>query len=223
MDGRIDCTVVTDFPEGAGGLIQVKEAIIVEGKYDKIKLSSLVDGLILETHGFRIFKDKQQMDLIRRLADTRGIIILTDSDAAGFLIRNYLNGSIDNSRLKHAYIPDVFGKEKRKEKGSKEGKLGVEGVDAALILEALRRAGATILGRQDIRNSLESNQVITKTDLFTWHLSGTEDSASRRKALLHHLALPSHLTSNALVKVLGSIFTRAQCEEVIQELFGKKS
>lgn len=210
-------------PEGENGLIKVKEAIIVEGKYDKIKLSSLVDGLILETHGFQIFKDQQQMDLLRRLADTRGLVILTDSDAAGFVIRNYLNGSIDNRRLKHAYIPDVFGKEKRKEKGSKEGKLGVEGVDASLILDALRRAGATILDDPEGSQPASAGQTIRKADLFAWGLSGQEDSAQKRKVLLRHLSLPEHLTANALVKVLGSILTREQCEEVIEGLFAKNS
>ena len=135
-------------------MIRIKEAIIVEGKYDKVKLSSLIDGLILETRGFGIFKDKRQMELIRKLADSRGIIVLTDSDAAGFVIRGHLNSSVDNSKIKHAYIPDVFGKEKRKEKSSKEGKLGVEGVDAALILEALTRAGATILGKEAASETL---------------------------------------------------------------------
>lgn len=203
-------------------MIQVKEAIIVEGKYDKIKLSSLVDGLILETHGFQIFKDKQQMALIRRLADTRGLIILTDSDAAGFVIRNYLNGSIDRRKIKHAYIPDVFGKEKRKEKGSKEGKLGVEGIQAHVILDALRRAGATILDHDNLPQTVPCGEPIRKADLFQWGLSGQEDSAAKRKALLQYLNLPEHLAANALVKVLGSIFTREQCEQVIQELFAKK-
>lgn len=203
-------------------MIKVKEAIIVEGKYDKIKLSSLVDGLILETHGFQIFKDKQQMALIRRLADTRGLIILTDSDAAGFMIRNYLNGSMDHRKIKHAYIPDVFGKEKRKEKASKEGKLGVEGVEADVILEALRCAGATILSHDNVSQAVPCGEPVSKADLFVWGLSGQEDSAGKRKRLLQHLNLPEHLAPNALVKVLGTLFTREQCEQVIQELFAKK-
>ena len=123
--------------------LKIQEAVIVEGKYDKIKLSSLIDGLIIETNGFQIFKDPEQMAMIRRLAETRGILVLTDSDGAGFVIRNYLAGAIPAEQIKHAYVPDIFGKEKRKEKPSREGKLGVEGVPAQTILEALRRAGAT--------------------------------------------------------------------------------
>ncbi|MFR1802681.1 MAG: toprim domain-containing protein, partial [Faecalispora jeddahensis] len=122
-------------------MIKIKEAVIVEGKYDKIKLSSIIDGLIIETRGFRIFKDERQMALIRRMAETRGLLILTDSDSAGFLIRHHLMSAIPEKYIKHAYIPDVLGKERRKVKGSKEGKLGVEGVSKQQILEALDRAG----------------------------------------------------------------------------------
>jgi ribonuclease M5 len=125
-------------------LIHVKEAVIVEGKYDKIKLSSLIDGLILPTNGFRIFKDPEKMALIRSLADTRGLLILTDSDSAGFLIRNYLSGCIAPEKIRHAYIPDILGKEKRKDKPSKEGKLGVEGVPISILKEALLRAGVSV-------------------------------------------------------------------------------
>ncbi|MCI9575258.1 MAG: DUF4093 domain-containing protein [Clostridiales bacterium] len=205
-------------------MIRVKEAIIVEGKYDKVKLSSLIDGLILETRGFGIFKDKRQMELIRKLADTRGIIIFTDSDAAGFVIRGHLNSSIDNSKIKHAYIPDVFGKEKRKEKASKEGKLGVEGVDAALILEALTRAGATVLGNETTSEtvSVPPDSRITKADLFAWGLSGGEGSSERRRLLLDCLKLPEHLAPNSLVKVLNSMFTREDFENLIQKLFSEK-
>ena len=124
-------------------MIKVKEAIIVEGKYDKIKLSSIIDGLIITTNGFGIFNDKERQYLIRELAKKRGIIVLTDSDSAGFVIRNFLKGSVPKEQIKHAYIPDIFGKEKRKDKRSKEGKLGVEGVSKELILEALRKCGAS--------------------------------------------------------------------------------
>ncbi len=142
--------------------LKVKEAVIVEGKYDKIKLSSLIDGVIIETNGFQIFKDPEQMAMIRRLAETRGILVLTDSDGAGFVIRNYLSSSIPAEQIKHAYVPDMFGKEKRKEKPSKEGKLGVEGVPAQVILEALQRAGATC-GQELVACP---KRMITKTDLF---------------------------------------------------------
>ena len=121
-------------------MIQIREAVIVEGKYDKIKLSSIIDGLILETHGFQIFKDQEQMALLRKLAATRGLLVLTDSDGAGFVIRNYLRGCIPKEQIRHAYIPDLFGKEKRKKSPSKEGKLGVEGVPASVIREALEKA-----------------------------------------------------------------------------------
>lgn len=204
-------------------MIKVKEAIIVEGKYDKIKLSSLVDGLILETHGFQIFKDPKKMALLRRLADTRGLVVLTDSDAAGFVIRNYLNGSIDSTKIKHAYIPDVFGKEKRKEKASKEGKLGVEGVDASLILTALRTAGVSMEDDSaEASKTVSCGQPVSKADLYGWGLSGQEDSAQKRKILLQHLNLPEHLTTNALGKVLGSILSREQCQTLIEQLFPKK-
>lgn len=197
-------------------MIKVKEAVIVEGKYDKIKLSSIIDGLIIETGGFRIFKDREQMQLIRRLADTRGILVLTDSDSAGFLIRNYLTGSIPAEKIKHAYIPDIFGKEKRKEKPSGEGKLGVEGVPVQTILEALKRAGVTCesAGEPDGRK-------ITKTDLYLAGLSGGDNSAEKRRLLLQELNLPEHLTVNSLVGVLNSIMGYENFQNLLDKLFKK--
>lgn len=195
-------------------MIRVKEAVIVEGRYDKIKLSSVIDGLIIETGGFRIFKDKEQLAMIRRLAETRGILILTDSDSAGFMIRNYLAGAIDPAKIKHAYIPDVLGKEKRKEKPSKEGKLGVEGVPADTILAALERAGVICEDPQP-----QNLRVITKTDLYELGLSGREDSARRRKAFLNKLGLPEHLAVNPLVKVLNSMMTYEELCQTMKELF----
>ena len=158
-------------------MIQVKEAVIVEGKYDKIKLSSIIDGLIIETHGFQIFKDKEQMALLRKLAAARGLLILTDSDGAGFVIRNYLSGCIPKSQIKHAYIPDLFGKEKRKAKASKEGKLGVEGVPAQVIRQALEKAGVVC---QEGEAPIKKGPPITKADLFTAGLSGGEGSGEKR-------------------------------------------
>lgn len=184
-------------------MIKVKEAVIVEGKYDKIKLSSLIDGLIIETNGFQIFKDKEQMAFIRKLADTRGIIVLTDSDSAGFLIRHYLAGAIEPEKIKHAYIPDILGKEKRKAKPSKEGKLGVEGVPAQIIRDALKRAGAGLDTRQASAGG--SAGKITKADLYLTGLSGTRDSAQKRRALLKMLSLPEHLSANSLTQVLNDI------------------
>lgn len=183
-------------------MIKIKEAVIVEGKYDKIKLSSIIDGLIIETRGFRIFGDKEQMDMIRRLADKRGILVLTDSDSAGFLIRNYLSGAVGPDKIKHAYIPDILGKERRKDRPSKEGKLGVEGVPVQAIVDALRRAGVTCEADQ-----MPMGRRIDKTDLYLAGLSGGENSAQKRKMLLKELALPEHLTVNSMVGVLNSIMS----------------
>lgn len=194
-------------------MIHIKEAIIVEGKYDKIKLSSLIDGLIIETRGFRIFKDRAQMQLIRRLADTRGILILTDSDSAGFIIRNYLSGAIPPEKIKHAYIPDILGKERRKEKPSKEGKLGVEGVPSAAILEALERAGV-VCGTEEA----PAGRVITKTDFYLAGLSGGENSAEKRAALLKKLALPEHLAPNALLAVLNGMMSFEEFQSILNGL-----
>lgn len=199
--------------EGNNVRLKVKEAIIVEGKYDKIKLSSLIDGLIIETNGFQIFKDREQMAMIRQLAETRGILVLTDSDGAGFVIRNYLTGSIPAEQIKHAYVPDIFGKERRKEKPSKEGKLGVEGVPAQTILEALRRAGATC-GEEPAAQK----RMITKADLYETGLSGGENSAEKRKKLLRRLKLPERLAPNALVKVLNSLMEYEEFCALVREL-----
>ncbi len=194
-------------------MIKVKEAVIVEGKYDKIKLSSIIDGLIIETNGFQIFSDKKQMNLIRRLADARGILVLTDSDAAGFVIRNYLTGAISTDKIKHAYIPDILGKESRKEKPSKEGKLGVEGVPADVIIDALKRAGVTC------ESGETGGRKITKTDLYLLGLSGGENSAEKRQVLLKELSLPEHLAANSLVGVLNSIMSYSEFTELVDKIF----
>ncbi|WP_411678458.1 toprim domain-containing protein [Caproicibacter sp.] len=194
-------------------MIHVKEAVIVEGKYDKIKLSSIIDGLILQTNGFRIFKDPQQMALIRSLADSRGILILTDSDSAGFLIRNYLSGCIAPEKIRHVYIPDLLGKEKRKEKPSKEGKLGVEGMPLAVLKEALLRAGVGVGEEQ----AAESRR-ITKADLFAHGLSGGPESAKKRAALLKRLSLPEYLSANALPEVLSGMMSYDEFVRIAAEL-----
>lgn len=194
-------------------MIKVREAVIVEGKYDKIKLSSLIDGLILETNGFHIFKDKEQMALIRSLADTRGILILTDSDSAGFLIRNYLAGSIAPEKIKHAYIPDILGKERRKAKPSKEGKLGVEGVPLKILEDALLRAG---VGYEP--NAAGRRRKITKTDLYLAGLSGGENSAQKRRAFLKKLSLPEYISANSLPEVLSGMVTYEEFEEIVADL-----
>jgi ribonuclease M5 len=195
-------------------LIRVTEAIVVEGKYDKIKLASIVDGLIIETDGFRIFRNKEKMAMLRRLAETRGLIILTDSDSAGFLIRHFLTGSIPADRIKNAYIPDLYGKEKRKNAPSKEGKLGVEGVPAKAIREALRRAG---VGAEETE-SPAAKQKITKTDLYLAGLSGGPQSAEKRRALLKLLCLPEHLSANAMPEILNSLMSRDEFLKTVSKL-----
>ncbi len=195
-------------------MIKVKEAVIVEGKYDKIKLSSIIEGLIIETHGFQIFSDKEQMEMIRRLADKRGVLVLTDSDSAGFMIRHYLSGAISPDKIKHAYIPDILGKEGRKDRPSKEGKLGVEGMPVAAIIDALRRAGVVC---ED--DKIPSGRMIAKTDLYLAGLSGGENSVQKRKTLLKELALPEHLAVNSMVGVLNSIMSYDEFCSLIDKLF----
>ena len=195
-------------------MLKVKEAVIVEGKHDKIKLSSFIEGLIIETNGFRIFKDKEKMSMLRQLADTRGLLILTDSDSAGFLIRNYLNGSIDKRKIKHAYIPEICGKERRKEKPSKEGKLGVEGLSQEILKRAIQNAGATCA---DITEATPQRR-ISKLDLYNDGLSGGPDSAQRRKALLCALQLPQYLSANALVDVLNSLMSYEEYQTQVHKL-----
>lgn len=185
-------------------MLRIKEAIVVEGRYDKNALSQLVDGIILETSGFGIFKDEQRLKLLRRLALERGLIVLTDSDGAGFVIRNFLKGAIDPALVKHAYVPDRRGKERRKRKPGKEGKLGVEGMPPQVLEQALRRAGATFLdGPEEVESQ---RRQITKGDLFVAGLSGMPDSAGRRKVLLERLDLPEHLTANALLEALNVFY-----------------
>lgn len=183
---------------------RIKEAIVVEGRYDKNTLSQVVDAVILETAGFGVFKDEERVALLRRLAEKQGLIVLTDSDGAGFVIRNFLKGAVDPALVKHAYIPDQFGKERRKRAPGKEGKLGVEGMPPQTLLEALKRAGATFLDERT--EDTPPRRVITKADLFAAGLSGGEGSAERRRALLKHLELPEHMSANALLEVLNSLY-----------------
>lgn len=180
-------------------MIKIREAIVVEGRYDKNVLSQIVDAPILETAGFGIMKDKAQLAFFRKVAENRGLIVLTDSDGAGFVIRNFLKGAISSEYLKHAYIPDVFGKERRKSAPGKEGKLGVEGMRPDVIEETLRRAGATIEGEYMKRTKPN----ITKQDLMELGLSGGPDSKEKRLALLKKLDLPEHMSSNAMLQALN--------------------
>ena len=179
-------------------MIKVGPVILVEGKYDKIKLSQIFDATILTTDGFGIFKQKDKLELLRRLAETRGLLIFTDPDGAGFVIRNYLKGAVPKEKLFHAYIPDLYGKEKRKAKGSKEGKLGVEGVPDDVIIRAVEASGA-------LQGSSPVTSGITKADLYELGLSGSAGSTQRRLRLLKELQLPQQLSSNALLDVLNCI------------------
>lgn len=192
-------------------MIRLTQAVIVEGKYDKIKLSSVLDALIIETHGFHIFKDKEKLDLIKKLAETRGIIIMTDSDAAGFKIRSYIGGSVEPSLVKHAYIPDILGKEHRKIKPSSEGKIGVEGVSVDIILDALKRANVIAT------EAVERTRLITKSDLYEAGLNGGADSKEKRCDLLNKLGLPARLSSTSMLGVLNAIMTYEEFLNALRE------
>ena len=196
-------------------MLKIKEAIIVEGRYDQNTLSQLVDTLILPTQGFGIFKDRDKAAMLRRVAEKRGVIVLTDSDGAGFVIRNHLKGILPPDKVKHAYIPDLYGKERRKRTPGKEGKLGVEGMRPEVLERSLRTAGATILGETA---SEESARHITKQDLYADGFSGRPDSGMRRAALLKRLELPEHLTAKALPQVLDSLLTYEEYRTIVDEL-----
>ncbi|MBP8640107.1 MAG: DUF4093 domain-containing protein [Oscillospiraceae bacterium] len=197
-------------------MIHVNEVIIVEGRYDKNTLSQIIDGTIIETEGFGIFSNKEKLLLFRRLAETRGLVVLTDSDGAGFVIRNYLKGAIDPKYVKHAYIPEVLGKEKRKSSPSKEGKLGVEGMSREVIISALTRAGVAI----DNAPNESQSETITKTDLFELGLSGGKGSSEKRQALLKKLLLPSKLSPNAMLDVLNALMTRDEFVKMFENEIG---
>ena len=193
--------------------VAIREAVVVEGKYDAIRLHSVVDATIVETDGFGIFRQPEKMELLRKLAHAQGLIVLTDSDSAGFVIRDRISGSLPTAQVKHAYIPEITGKERRKEKPSKEGLLGVEGVDGKTVLAALFRAGATPL-----EGVIDSPVVpyLTKQRLYEDGLSGREDSAKRRAAFLKRLQLPQHLSANRLVEVLNALLTEQEYEEMLE-------
>lgn len=185
----------------------IKEAIVVEGRYDKNTLSQVVDAVIVETSGFGVFKDGERLAFLRQLAEKRGLIIFTDPDGAGFVIRNFLKGAIPPHQVKHAYIPDIYGKERRKRAPGKEGKLGVEGMRPELLLDALRRAGATFL---DETSPVPPHGELTPADLFALGLTGQPDSAARRKTLLQKLALPEHMNTKALLSALNALYTKEE-------------
>ena len=195
-------------------MLYIREAIVVEGRYDKNALSQVVDTLILETGGFQIFKDPEKMALLDRAARRRGLIVLTDSDGAGFVIRNRIKGAIPGQYLKHAYTPDIYGKERRKRQPGKEGKLGVEGMPPQVLEEVLRRAEATFL--EEDGPEMRSGPPLTKGDLFAAGLSGGPDSTVKRQALLKRLALPEHMSANALLAVLNGCYSREEAEEILK-------
>ncbi|MBQ6336414.1 MAG: DUF4093 domain-containing protein [Ruminococcus sp.] len=218
--------------------IQLKEAVLVEGRYDRIKLSEFIASPIIETGGFRVFKDKEKQALIRAIAARRGILVMTDVDSAGFVIRNFLRGIVPESQLFHAYIPTVQGKERRKPEPSKEGVLGVEGLDRETLLKAIQTSGAHILKSLPLEGKVsppakavtdevetlpvdsylkEEHPFITKFDLYTYSLSGTPDAAKNRAALLSALGLPKYLTANALLSALNCLFTKEEFERYLEE------
>lgn len=200
-------------------MVRINETVVVEGKYDKIKLSSLIDAVIIETNGFSIFKDKEKLELLRKLADKNGLLIITDSDGAGFKIRHYLMGAIPKEKIKHAYIPDIFGKEKRKEAPSKEGKLGVEGIPKKELMQALKRAGVIA---NEVETKAISKRKITKSDFFEDGLSGGMNSNEMRKQLLEKMNLPCRLSSNSLIAVINSIMSYEEYKALVKEISQEK-
>ena len=187
-------------------MVKIREAIVVEGKYDQNTLRQIVDTAVIPTRGFGVLKDRELLDFLRAVAEARGLIILTDSDGAGFVIRNYLKGELPRDRVRHAYIPDVSGKERRKKDPGKEGKLGVEGMEPAELLEALRRAGATFV--EEAAGPRPGGPPITKADLYDLGLSGGAGSREKRLALLKRLGLPAHMSANAPLEALNLLYTR---------------
>lgn len=189
-------------------MLYTDKAIIVEGKYDKIRLSSFIDGVIITTNGFDIYKNTEKQRLIKFYADRSGIIILTDSDSAGFQIRSFIKSFVDSDKITNVYTPDILGKEKRKDRPSKEGKLGVEGISNEILKSALKRCGAF--------NNKKTNDMITVYDLYDLGLVGGENSSSKRQALLKALDLPVHVSTKALLEILNRTFEKAELFEFIE-------
>lgn len=193
-------------------MLHIEQAVIVEGKYDKIKLSSILDAVIITTNGFSVMKNKEKLEIIRFYALNKGIIILTDSDSAGFKIRNYLKGAIKNGKIINVYVPDIFGKEKRKAAPSKEGKLGVEGIDKEIILDAFKKAGVISYDKD------ADNDPITRIDLYECGLSGGENSSEKRKVLLQQLGMPQLLTTTGMLEILNTMMSRSEFYDFIDKL-----
>lgn len=193
-------------------MLHIEQAVVVEGKYDKIKLSSVIDAVIITTNGFSVIKDKEKLEIIRFFARNKGIIILTDSDSAGFKIRNFLKGAISDGKITNVYIPDIFGKEKRKAVPSKEGKIGVEGIDTRILLEAFQKAG--VLSTE----TDENKELVTKLDLFEAGLSGKSNSSEKRSRLLKYLGMPELMTTNAMLEIINTMMTRSEFLDIIEKL-----
>lgn len=200
-------------------MLKIKEAIIVEGRYDKIKLRGLVDAPIIATNGFRVFKDKEKQNLIRQVANSRGILLLTDSDSAGFVIRNFLKGAVDKSKIKNCYIPQIEGKEKRKEAPSCQGLLGVEGISDQIIIDAIKKSGAEILSEEV--TATQKNDEITKGLFYELGLTGKDNSKDLRKELLKSQNLPLYLTTNAMIEALNCLMTAKELENIILKIKSK--
>ena len=194
-------------------MVKIKEAIVVEGRYDKNTLSQIVDAPILETNGFGIFKDKEQMALLRRVAEVRGLIVFTDADGAGFVIRNHIKSAIPNQYLKHAYTPDILGKERRKSAPGKEGKLGVEGMTRDVILDSLRRAGATFEDETAEKTAGE----ITKADLMDLGLYGP-GSNERRGTLIKKLGFPEKISTNGFLQAVNLLYTKNELTTIVEKM-----
>ena len=208
--------------------IKLKETVIVEGRYDRIKLSELIASPIIETGGFRVFKDKEKQELIRAVAKRRGILVMTDVDSAGFVIRNFLRGIVPQEQILHAYIPTIKGKEKRKPEASKEGILGVEGIDRDALITSIRNSGAHILsdaGEKSVGEGLappdssdSSESSITKMDFFDYGLSGCANAAQNREEVLASLGLPKYLSANAMLSAMNCLFTKEEFEQYLSQL-----
>ena len=194
-------------------MVKIRQAIVVEGKYDQNTLSQLVDTTIFQTRGFGVMRDKALLELLRKAAKTTGLIIFTDSDGAGFVIRNFLKGALPKEGVLHAYIPDIPGKEKRKRAPGKEGLLGVEGMTKEILLSALENAGADLGGEA----AKKPGDTITKFDLYTAGLSGRPDSAAKRAAFLEKLRFPAHMSANALLDALNLLYTREEFLSLFEE------
>lgn len=194
-------------------MIKLDRPVIVEGKYDIIKLSNIIDALIIKTDGFGIFKDKEKQKLLRRLAGEKGIVVLTDSDSAGFLIRKFISSSVPADKITHVYIPDLYGKEKRKTEMSKEGKLGVEGIPEEIIIDAFRKAGVTCEQTES-----EDRRLITNIDLYECGLMGRENSKEKREILLRSLALPERMSTSSLIRILNTFVTYEEFIRKVKEL-----